>query len=1085
MSLSNFYNSHTLDYLAEILCNKLVAKQDNPFAENIVISQSKTIKIYLNKHMADISNIAANTTYLYPRNSINFILEICGVESPNCGLDRDSMTWQIYQLLPEMGKEFPQIKNYCEFNDGDKYTRRYQLSKVIAGIFDNYMGYRADWLQLWQQGKSVTQNHLGEDLKLNEHEKWQAKLWRKLTIESVNKLSFFSPAELLKKNISNAENIKKLQKRLNNRISIFGISNLPADFINFFVILSEVIDVDFYYITPCVEYWGDTNKKEVALNGIGNPLLACWGELGRDFFNLLVEPFHNLIGGEDINIEKELKDKTILHGIQQDILLNLEPRESNLNKDFQPDDSLVISNCFSEMREVEVLKDQIINFLTEKNLKPSDIVVLTNDIEKYFPYIKAVFDSSIPFTIADCSSLQTSTIAETFLSIINLTNSRMTAKDIFEIISSERISEKFNLSADDLNDISEFITNANIAWGIDKQHRQQVSNNKQSEINTWKFGFNRLFSGYAFDYEEPVSTGELPLPLPCEKGTQLGKMKQITDMIFNYTQRLAQSISPNDWHKLLITIINDFFYIPSDKNENLQPIYDAIDSLHSIWIKTNTSEDLPSSVIISALKDILSDSSSGGANFFRGGITFCRLLPMRNIPFKAICIIGLNEGEFPKIDRTPGFDLSVKDSRRGDRSVRKDGRFIFLETIMAAREYLYLSYIGQSNITNESIPPSILISELLNYLSSTTKISEDKFITKHPLQSFNINYFNNSSNLFSYSNANLEAAKNIQTTSNTTKSFCPQPLVIPTTEEMTFSFNEFVKFFICPAQFFLNNRLGINLFIDSLAEFRNCEPFSISPMEKGCLKSFFLDNKFTKRFSNISKVSKLKGNIPSGIWGEETIEEIEEITSELYQSTINCLGKRKESKSSSIYFEIDKRQIKLQGEFNNLHSNGQGFYRAGKIRNKDKLMAWIWHQLINKAGFSTTTTIIGYNGKKIEGWIFDAFHEDNLENLIELFYAGGQKPLPLFEHTSANLCIEKQKFIKDEKEVDYQELISKVSKYWSGGYTEYERDINVMENKICFGDDSPIYNKKNFAEIEYSADCTYGKMIEEIEFCNL
>ena len=96
------------------------------------------------------------------------------------------------------------------------------------------------------------------------------------------------------------------------------------------------------------------------------------------------------------------------------------------------------------------------------------------------------------------------------------------------------------------------------------------------------------------------------------------------------------------------------------------------------------------------------NETRGAKGFISGRVTFCAMLPMRSIPFKVICIIGLNENTFPRQKSSLEFDLMAKHPVKGDRNNRDSDRYLFLETLISAKERLILSYVGQSEGTTKS-----------------------------------------------------------------------------------------------------------------------------------------------------------------------------------------------------------------------------------------------------------------------------------------------------------------------------------------------------------------------------------------------
>ena len=1083
---------YKLENLSDLFCENAAAKKSDPFKEDIVVTQSKTMELYLNKKLADTRQIAINIDYLYPRKSINTIFQLCGLPQTAAHLNPEIFIWQIYQHMPYLEDNYPVIHSYIHHDESSLSLRRYQLSSIISTIFDSYMGYRGDWLECWQTGKIVTTRKGGnEKLSLGEHELWQSDLWRKLTVENEESTTFVRPSQVLHTNIDAVKHL------LPEKISIFGISNLPADFIDFFATLRGKTQIDFYYLMPCLEYWGNINRRSARMDKFDNHLLESWAILGRDFFNMLLDNFDNDIGGDDLSFNAESLDKTtLLRALQSDILHNTPENDSNLKqfKNINSDNSIVINSCYSRMREIEVLHDHILDLLNTDHIEVDDIVVMAPDIEAYTPYIQAVFkhltadnkqDRSaameltkgnnvyIPYTVADCSPLATSPEAETLLNILNIANSKIMAQDIFDIISSDPVSAKFKFTPDELMAMHDLILNANIAWGKNCEQRKQVTQTECNELNTWAFGFKRLFAGYAFDCEGLVDDKTLPLSLAGNQGILLGKLADICEQIFRYAKILSIDHSPKTWHETLLAIINDFFLISNNKNEQLTPIYNAVNSLFNNWQTAKLAEKIPFDVVQCALKNELNQPEKFNAGFFRGSLTFCRLLPMRNIPFKAVCLIGVNEGEFPRLDQKKGFDLSSEENRPGDRSQRKDDRYIFLETIMACREKLYLSYIGQSNNDNSTIPPSILISELLEYLELTAEIKAEDFITKHHLHGFNAEYFTGKSALFSFSTVNCEAAKALQKEAAKIDVFCPQPLAFQK-NELNFTFDQWINFFIAPAKFFLNDRLKINLFNKNVETLRNCEPFELDHLEKYNLKNDYLNHQILNKSFSYEETQKATGDIPYGIWGEIILNEAGIATSSLADAVQSCGDRLDPTSMQHLKFHENSTIINLSGKFNNLYTNCQAFFRPSGIKTKDKLKAWLWHQLALESEININNTqLIGYS-KEIERNCIDT-ETSHFNELMEIFLKGLHQPLPLFLRSSF-LYIEQL-----EDTGDNEGSLKDASLKWDKSRADdYDYDLTDDANRICFGEIPPPLNPQYSDEFIAFAEKVYGHVIKEV-----
>jgi len=232
---------------------------------------------------------------------------------------------------------------------------------------------------------------------------WQAELWRQLRQgKPLNHPVFAFPA------LSPAdEGLKSRAHLLPHRVSIFGVSFLPPTYLRLFAALSSFMDVNFFLLNPCQEYWGDIlsareTSRYLARHGAdnlsltdlhleeGNSLLASLGKQGREFFDQwgaeiadhASPPVETFIDpGQD----------TLLHLLQRDIL-HLEGKRRQRHVIAPDDQSLQIHACHGPLREIEVLQDLLLHcFRLDPSLKPTDILVMAPDMGQYAPIVQALF----------------------------------------------------------------------------------------------------------------------------------------------------------------------------------------------------------------------------------------------------------------------------------------------------------------------------------------------------------------------------------------------------------------------------------------------------------------------------------------------------------------------------------------------------------------------------------------------------------------------------------------------------------------------------------------------------------------------
>ncbi|MEA2080199.1 MAG: exodeoxyribonuclease V subunit gamma, partial [Pseudomonadota bacterium] len=577
-----------------------------------------------------------------------------------------------------------------------------------------------EWIDQWSQGK---EDH------------WQAELWRRLSKDSGGAHWVEVQKRFTQVVLAGDVDATKLPRR----VVLFGISSLSPSYISALSVLGEVMDVHLFVLNPCQEYWGDIVSKriigrrreagsgEILYLESGNSLLASMGLQGRDMIDLL----QGVVASEVENYVEPDQGK-LLGALQSDIL-SLNDRASGEDEKVvlsPADASLQVHVCHSAQREVEILHDQLIRMFSEDDtLLPSDMLVMTPDIEAYAPFIEAVFSSTqagrrIPFSIADRGIDAESVIVEAFFKLLDLPASRFEANRVMELLEVPAIRSRFNIADEDLPEVQNWIRKTGIRWGIDAASRAEDRLPEISE-HTWRAGLERILLGYALpDEGAGLYQGILPYgDIEGEKARIMGRFQTFAETIFTTPEMLQGEKAVEVWTDILLRLCDTMFDPDEDQEPEVQTIRQAVEAFHNEAADGEYTAAVPLSLVRSALRRKL-NAIGGVMRFLNGGITFCAMVPMRSIPFKVICLIGMNEGVYPRLQHPFGFDLMAREQRKGDRSTRDDDRYLFLEALLATRERLYISYVGQDIRDNGVIPPSVLVSELQDYLRLNAQTPE-------------------------------------------------------------------------------------------------------------------------------------------------------------------------------------------------------------------------------------------------------------------------------------------------------------------------------------------------------------------------
>jgi exodeoxyribonuclease V gamma subunit len=1010
------FTSNRMEFLVELLSDVLKSPLNHPLASEIILVQSKGMERWLSMELAQRNGICANVRFPYPIHFVYMLFREIILDLPeHSPYEPSIMSWDIMRILASFldNPHFQVIKSYLE--DGEYDLKQFQLSVRVADLFDQYLLFRPDMIIRWDRG-------------LEDH--WQAILWRELVREK----GPIHRAALHDRFLQAMEDSEIRLRTIPERISIFGISALPPFYIEILKILSSLRDVNLFLMNPCRAFWGDIvsdremNRYIARRKGkhvlpaelhleAGNRLLASMGALGREFFHIIGE-----IECAEVSEFFDPGEGSFLAAIQSDIL-NLRARENTGHlPSMATDDSLKVHSCHSPLREIEVLQDVLLAFFHDNPLvHPSDVLVMIPDIERYAPFIQAVFsippDDSrwLPFTIADRGILHESDLIDTFLKLLDLAGSRFGASEVIDILETAAVRSKFFLAEEDLALIHHWVRETGIRWGIDGQSKGAFDL-PSYPWNTWRAGLDRLLLGYAMtdSPEDELFMGILPFSDIGGGNTEtLGHFLQFTETFFRCMAALQEKKTLSRWGDFLLEILEAFFSDDEYHLKDRQAVRRVIHELTEIHASSGFAEIIGLDVIKAWLRQNLKERGFG-AGFLTGGVTFCTILPMRSIPFKVICLVGINDDAYPRQSNRLGFDLMAASHRIGDRSRRMDDRYLFLEAILSARQKLHISYIGQNVKDNSPRPPSVLVSELLDYVEEGFgETVRDEICVHHRLQAFNPAYFSGSGKLFSYSAENLRAAHSAVSDRREKVPYIASVLSEPEAEWKTIDVESLGYFFSNPSRFLLRHRLGIHLSEEPAVMDEN-EPFELNKLEAYLIRQDIVVRSLQEKpLRDVYTHIQASGRLPHGTPGICSYDNLVASTKDFItklQPHIN--GGKKEC----VAVDIAVEGFQLTGRLVNIYPEALVSYRLAKAKGRDRLKAWISHLLLNHLHDHTAVrkTILVCEDRTFRySPVEDA--KENLRNLLDIYWMGLRKPLHFFPESSLAFAERAAKGADDDK----------------------------------------------------------------------
>jgi len=1058
------YHSNQLALLKDLLVALMQgSKLTDPFASETVLVQSPGMAQWLQLEIAQSTGISANIDFPLPASFIwqqfKHVLKDVPDKSP---FNKMSMTWQIMRLLPDC-LEDPDFAALLHYLEDDLYLRkRFQLSQKIADIFDQYLVYRPEWIDAWENASEQELSQWNAENKQSipawlEDQRWQAKLWKKLTLTIAESFKAQGKAYHragLYKDFLDTLATKKTLDHLPKRIFVFGISALPESYLQALLGLAEHCDVHFLLTNPCRYYWADivdpkllakrfaqSRQKLTVSSGeiknlpdsswqkdashlqwaqsgdpdseVGNPLLASMGKMGRDFLFQLYS-----LEQQEVDAFVDINRDSLLHHIQADVL-DLQDSSQALSRDASKrtslppeDNSLTLHLCHSVMREVEILHDNLLAmFAADNNLTPKDIIVMVPNIDLYAPYVQAVFASVeqnryIPFSISDVSAQQENPILISFLQLLNLNQTRYTREDILALLEVPAILQRFKLNQDEFVLLQKWINESGIRWGLDEKSAAQWDLPRLSQ-NSWLFGIRRMLLGYAMSDTlfEGISAYDEVQGL---QGDLLGRFIDFIDALIQLQEGLKQSYNAAQWQAFVYQLLEDFYHEDDDNTAVLALIRNELDNLLEHTGQADFTQPISLFVLIEHLQAHLSGQENS-QRFLAGQVNFCTLMPMRSIPFKVVCLLGMNDGQYPRSIVPMGFDLMAGHRKRGDRSRREEDRYLFLEALLSAQDKFYISYIGRDINDNSEKMPSVLVSELLNYCQQSFVLKDNQqdksrvaekalkaFISSHyPMQSFSESYYQGD---FKTYNPNwweaLNSSKNAGQDSENRLLVLDQPLIEVPLEQL----KQFLKH---PCKAFFNQRLDVYFELDD-SEQDNDEPFSLDNLQKYSLKhqqfEYALEG---KSLDDLFIEKRAAGELPFSefaalIFNKDLaqMEDLADLTASYF------IGEME-----TISIDIQFAEKRLFGELNDHCENGLVRVKTGNIKGKDVLTLWLEHLCYCIAyGQNLNSSLFGQeNGIYFEELPAD-YAYNRISELLALYEAGLQQPLPFFIQSAFAWC---------------------------------------------------------------------------------
>lgn len=962
--------SSNLDVLFDHFVDRINSEPLPPFEfETVLLPHGSALRPWLLQNLADRLGCAAG---LYTPTIREFagsiIRSIFGVEPS--ALDRETLTWRIFAELGDTSADskLAPIHNYLQ-RAGDE---RMLLARRLAQLFETYQTYRPDMIARWSQGK------VGSGA-----EEWQARLWRRVIRDADLPTH---RAALMQQLIEYLGEDRPTD--LSARISIFGESVLAPIQLRFLDALSAHVDIVWYIV--------DDASREPS-----HSLFDVHGEDAREA-DALRQKYLRRASVERIDGRAKPEQVSALDIIQDDIRHGRRRSGDDRVEISREDATIRIHNCHSPTRELEVLRDQLLDaFKVLEGLEPSDILIVVPDLDTYAPLVEAVFSAGdeaqrLPAVVARDPREAGRRYLSSFLALLEAMTSRLAAGEILELLSEPAVGRRAHIDADEIEVIRTWIRSTHIRWGADGGHRIEFGL-PGDDLHTWRHGLDRLLMGLvAGESDDPVD-GVIPLSeATFDRAELLGRFASWMDAFTEASHNVRRTRSLEDWRDWLLEFVPRFVHAETDDERMAED--HLLAELRDMEQHTPDVE-IDFASVRSYLTSVL-DRFEGRGKLLSGAITVADYERLRFIPARVVACVGLSDDAFPRTDAAPDFDLIASARREGDPDQRRLDKQLFLDVLQACRDRLILTYVGRSQRDNSERAPSIIIDTLLQTLTSTfTAGHEDReddtrnvrrhFVVEHPLQPFSTHYFDGSDpRLFSYDRTNCippsDALARIS-------AFASGALPQEEESDQPITLDDLIAAWINPSKFYCR-RLGLRLDLADLT-IEDIEPQFLDSLERYNLKDAILQRLLDgEPDEQVRRRLQMEGALPAGALGRIVYtNERAEIEPLLRQ--VDQFGERR-----PIEIDLEVAGRRIIGRIPYVTDQVSLHFRPAKVKPKDRLSVWIYHLSLAASGMQRPSRLIATDENQHIAHVEDPLAY--LEPLVKRYDDILREPLMLFPKSS-------------------------------------------------------------------------------------
>lgn len=1010
---------HRAAHAAELvdgLAEELLSPSSDVFATELVVVPARGVERWLSQRLShrlgsvNDDGVCAGISFMSPSSFGRLVGEVEGGPWSVAEL-----TWTVLAAIDASLDEpwcATLARHLGHFDTGDaaelKRGRRFATAQRLARLFSSYVAQRPAMLLAWEAGDSV--DGLGAQLPADL--RWQPILWQRVVAAAGQSGPVQEHARLCQEVAGGAD------LALPPRVSLFGHTRINQADLQLIEAVAVQRDVHLWLPHPSPALWhsiaerlpegsaGQPQRRlarradDTSYAAALHPLLSAWGRDSREL-QLRVGAVQDLTSPSPVPPQPA----TLLAALQADIVGNRLPQPWST-----ADDSVSVHSCHGPSRQVEVLREVLVGLLQDDpTLQPRDIVVMCPDIEGYAPLIEAAFGlgdavevthpgQRLRVRLADRSLVQTNPMMGIVGALLRLASSRAEASTILDFLALAPVQRRFGFSDEELEKITDWIEQTGVRWAFDAAQRVEYGLEDYPQ-NTWQFGLNRLLAGVALSDDSAMWLGQtLPLDDVGSSDIDLvGRFTEAVRRLATVTAALQGRHALGHWLETLSSGVESLAV--NERGEDWQ-LAQVRRELTALLAGAEASGQVDALLSLADVRALVADRVAGRptrANFRTGSLTVCTLTPMRSVPHRIVCLLGLDDGVFPRSLRADGDDVLARTPAIGDRDPRSEDRQLLLDAVLAATDRLVITYSGRDEVSGETRPPAVALGELLDVIHAMAP--GVAVVRQEPLQAYSSELLDARAPR-SFDTAMAQAA--IAARGARTVDRAIGDITLPSPPRSDLELEDLVWFLVDPARAFLRQRLEV--FVPQEDEERGDE----LPVELDGLAEWQVGDRMLRElFEGAAPEAVLarewrRGVLPPGKLGWAKANEILQKAGPL-ASMAQTITQGAPASAHDITIDLGGRL--LTGTVTDIFDRRVVKMTYSKLGPKPQLEAWVSLVALAAAspGRGWTAGAIGRGWKNPVERIAFVAPEDPmaiLRDLVSIYDAGMSSALPLPLRTS-------------------------------------------------------------------------------------